>query len=116
MKYGITAALLLAGLGAAAGANAQENEAGFYAGAGVGTFDVEIDTLDDIDETIDRYKSDDTAWKAFVGYRTNPYFAVELAYDAHGGARSRKKCAQSDVALQYIEASYAQGAKPPGQG
>jgi outer membrane immunogenic protein len=80
MKYGITAALLLAGLAAAAGANAQENEAGLYAGAGVGTFDVEIDTLDDIDETIDRYKSDDTAWKAFVGYRTNPYFAVELAY------------------------------------
>jgi OOP family OmpA-OmpF porin len=80
MKHGMTAALALAGLAAAAGAQAQENESGFYAGAGVGTFDVEIDSFDDVDETIDRYESDDTAWKAFAGWRVNPYLAVELAY------------------------------------
>jgi opacity protein-like surface antigen len=80
MKHGITAALAVAALAAAAGAQAQDNESGFYVGGGVGTFDVEIDDFDDVDETIDRYDSDDTAWKAFVGKRFNPYVAVELAY------------------------------------
>ena len=80
MKYGITAALALAALAAAAGAQAQDNESGFYAGAGVGTFDVEIDDFDDLDPTIDSYDSDDTAWKAFGGWRYNPYLAFELAY------------------------------------
>jgi OOP family OmpA-OmpF porin len=80
MKYGIHAALLLAGLAVAAGARAQDNESGVYAGAGVGSFDIEIDDFDDVDDTIDRYDSDDTAWKAFVGWRANPWLAVELAY------------------------------------
>lgn len=80
MKYGITTALAVAALAAAAGAQAQDNESGFYAGGGVGKFDVEIDDFDDVDETIDRYDSDDTAWKAFIGKRFNPYVAVELAY------------------------------------
>ena len=80
MKYGITAALALAGIGAATCASAQENESGFYGGAGVGTFDVKIDDVDEVDDTIDRYDSDDTAWKAYVGYRTNPYLGFELAY------------------------------------
>ena len=61
-------------------AQAQDNESGFYAGAGVGQFDVKIDNFDDVDDTIDRYDSDDTAWKAFGGWRMNPYLAFELAY------------------------------------
>jgi len=80
MKHGITAVLATAALAAATSAGAQENESGFYAGAGVGTFDVQIDDVDDIDDTIDRYDSDDTAWKAFGGWRMNPYLAFELAY------------------------------------
>jgi OOP family OmpA-OmpF porin len=80
MKYVLPAALAVAALAAASAAQAQDNEAGFYAGAGVGMFDVEIDDFDDVDDTIDRYDSDDTAWKAFAGWRANPYFAVELAY------------------------------------
>ena len=80
MKHGITAALALAALAAASAAQAQDNESGFYAGGGVGQFDVKIDNFDDVDETIDRYDSDDTAWKAFAGWRANPWLAVELAY------------------------------------
>ena len=80
MKYVLPVALAVAALAAASAALAQDNEAGFYAGAGVGMFDVEIDDFDDVDDTIDRYDSDDTAWKAFAGWRANPYFAVELAY------------------------------------
>ncbi len=55
-------------------------KAGFYAGAGVGMFDVRIDNVDDIDETIDRYDSDDTAWKVFAGWRMTRNFAAEVAY------------------------------------
>lgn len=80
MKHGITAVLALAALAAATGAQAQDNESGFYAGGGVGSFDVQIDDFDDIDDTIDGYDSDDTAWKAFGGWRMNPYLAFELAY------------------------------------
>jgi OOP family OmpA-OmpF porin len=80
MRHFLTAALAGAALAAAASAQAQENESGLYAGGGVGTFDVEIDDFDDVDDTIDRYDSDDTAWKAFVGWRVNPFFAAELAY------------------------------------
>ncbi len=80
MKYGITAALALATLAAATAAQAQENESGFYAVAGVGTFDVKINDFDQIDDTIDRYDSDDTAWKAFGGWRMNEYLGFELAY------------------------------------
>ncbi len=79
MKHGISAALLLAGLAAAAVAHADE-ESGLYAGGGVGTFDVQIDDVDEIDDTIDRYDSDDTAWKAFAGWRANKHLALELAY------------------------------------
>ena len=80
MKHGITAALAVTALAAAMSAQAQDNESGFYAGAGIGTFDMEIDDFDDVDDTIDGYDSDDTAWKAFGGWRMNPYLAFELAY------------------------------------
>jgi OOP family OmpA-OmpF porin len=79
MKYGITAVLAAAALVAAASAQA-DNDTGFYAGAGVGSFNLDIDNPDDVEETIDAYKSDDTAWKAFGGWRMNPYLAFELAY------------------------------------
>lgn len=82
MKYGIIAALIFAGLVAAIDANAQivDNDAGFYAGGGVGQFDVEIDNFDDVVDTADDYDSDDTAWKAFAGWRANKWLALELAY------------------------------------
>jgi len=80
MKHGIAAALALAGLAVASNAEAQDNESGFYAGAGVGTYNIDIDDPDDVVDTIDRYSSDDTAWKAFVGWRVNPYLAFEGAY------------------------------------
>ena len=80
MKHVMTAALAVAALAAAQGAKAQDNESGIYAGGGVGSFDVEIDDFDDVDSTIDRYDSDDTAWKAFVGWRVSPHLAFEAAY------------------------------------
>ncbi len=80
MKHGITAILAVAALAAASAAQAQDNESGFYAGGGVGMFDIEIDDFDDVDDTIDAYDSDDTAYKVFAGWRMNPYVAFEAAY------------------------------------
>lgn len=80
MKHGITAILAAAALAAATSAQATDNESGFYAGAGVGTFDVKINDVDDVTTEIERYDSDDTAWKAFAGWRMNPYLSFELAY------------------------------------
>ena len=80
MKHGMTAALAVAALAAASAAQAQDNESGIYVGGGVGSFDVQIDDFDDVDETIDRYDSDDTAWKAFAGWRVSPHLGFELAY------------------------------------
>ena len=80
MKIGTTAVLAALSLAFAAGSQAQENQQGFSAGAGVGTFKLDIDDPDDVVTTIEKYSSDDTAWKAFVGYRFSPYVAVEGAY------------------------------------
>ena len=80
MKHGITAALAVAALAVTATATAQDNESGLYVGGGVGTFNLDIDDVDDVTTTIDRYSSDDTAYKAFVGWRATPNFGVEVAY------------------------------------
>jgi opacity protein-like surface antigen len=64
---------------------ADENDEGLYIGGGVGQFNVQIDDVDQTDEAIERLDDDDTAWKAFVGWRMNPYFALELAYIDFGG-------------------------------
>ncbi|MGH8251488.1 MAG: outer membrane beta-barrel protein [Steroidobacteraceae bacterium] len=81
MGHGIAAAVAIAAMTVATSAHAQwEDEQGWYAGAGAGEFKVEIDNFDDVDETIDDYDSDDTAWKAFLGWRMNRFFGTEIAY------------------------------------
>ncbi len=80
MRNGIAAVLAVAALAAAGTAGAMDNETGFYAGAGIGTFNVKVDDVDDVTTTVDRYDSDDTAYKAFAGWRMNPYLAFEVAY------------------------------------
>ena len=79
MKHRILGALAAASLLAAANASA-DNEQGFYAGAGLGQFDIEIDDFDDVTTTLDNYDSDDTAYKVFAGWRMNQWLAAELAY------------------------------------
>lgn len=80
MKYGIIAALIFTGLIAACNAVAADNDTGFYAGGGIGQFDLEIDNFDDVVTTVDDYDSDDTAYKVFGGWRANKWLALELAY------------------------------------
>lgn len=66
-----------------------ENDEGFYIGGGIGQFNVQIDDLDETDEAIQTLDNDDNAWKAFVGWRMNPYFALELAYIDFGRPSDR---------------------------
>jgi OOP family OmpA-OmpF porin len=80
MKQRIAAALAIAALTAATAAEADETEGGFYLGGGVGQYHIEVDDFDDVTAAVEAYDSDDTAWKAFGGWRVNRYFGVELAY------------------------------------
>jgi opacity protein-like surface antigen len=57
-----------------------DNERGLYIGAGVGQFNVEIDNLDELGDTVESFDSDDTTYKVFGGWRFAPFFAVELDY------------------------------------
>jgi opacity protein-like surface antigen len=77
-KRSVATAILLA-LGAAP-AVAADNESGLYLGAGAGRFNVEIDNVEDVTDTIGSFDADDTTFKAFAGWRFNPYLGVELDY------------------------------------
>lgn len=75
-----TVAAAIAALTLSTTAVAADDGKGFYLGGGVGEFQLDIDDFDDVEATVDNYRSDDTAWKAFVGYRQNKYLGFELAY------------------------------------
>lgn len=57
-----------------------ENDSGLYIGAGVGQFNVEVDNLDEAQDTVESFDSDDTTFKVFAGYRFNQFIGVELDY------------------------------------
>jgi OOP family OmpA-OmpF porin len=89
-------ALMLVALGGAASVSyAQDNSSGFYVGAGVGQFNVQIDDIDQTDNAIERLDDDDAAWKAFAGYRINPYIALEAAYIDFGNPATRSEASGS---------------------
>ena len=86
MNRVIATAALLALTGAWTAANADdENDSGFYVGAGIGQFNVKIDDVDDTDEAVQSLDDSDKSWKFFAGYRFNPYIALEGAYIDFGG-------------------------------
>jgi opacity protein-like surface antigen len=54
---------------------------GPYVGAGWGQFDLHLHNLSDVGTAVtDIAHSNDDAWKAFVGFRINPYIGLEAAY------------------------------------
>ena len=63
-------------------AQAQEPTEGsrFYLGGGLGQFNAQIDDVDQIPGTVDKWKDDDTAYKIFAGYRVNRFLGFELDY------------------------------------
>jgi hypothetical protein len=61
-------------------AHADDNDSGFYAGAGVGMFNVKIDDVSDVGAALGEFDSDDVSFKAFVGWRFGKFISVEGAY------------------------------------
>jgi OOP family OmpA-OmpF porin len=81
MNVKIAAALATLAVAAAApAAYAQDENRGFYLGGGIGQFNAQIDDVDQIDNTVDDWDEDDTAYKFFGGYRVNNFLAFELDY------------------------------------
>ena len=81
MNVKIAAALATLAVAAAApAAYAQDESRGFYLGGGVGQFNAQIDDVDQVDNTVDNWDEDDTAYKFFGGYRLNKFLAFELDY------------------------------------
>ena len=81
MNVKITSAVAALVVAAAAPtAYAQDENAGWYLGGGVGQFNAQIDDVDDVDATVDDWDNDDTAYKVFAGYRMNNFLAFELDY------------------------------------
>jgi hypothetical protein len=95
MKRALLAATAFALAGASTTALSADNDSGFYIGGGVGQFNVQIDDVDDTNNALERLDDDDTAWKAFGGYRFNPYLSLELAYIDFGNPNGRASASGS---------------------
>jgi OOP family OmpA-OmpF porin len=82
MNLKITAALALlsVALAPAAFSQTQDEVSGFYVGGGIGQFNAQIDDVDQLDNTVDGWDEDDTAYKFFGGYRLNRFLGFELDY------------------------------------
>lgn len=59
---------------------AEENDSGFYLGAGIGQATVKIDTFEQLENAVEGLDDEDTSWKIFAGWRFMPFLAVELTY------------------------------------
>jgi len=79
MNLKLAAALAVLSVATAPAAFADEN-AGWYLGGGVGQFNAQIDDVNEVDDTINGWDNDDTAYKFFAGYRLNKVLAFELDY------------------------------------
>ncbi len=77
-----------AALACASGAVAEDNnKSGPYVGGGFGQFDVSIDNLEGVTDTISGLDADDSAWRLFFGWRFNPYLSLETDYIDLGSPR-----------------------------
>ena len=65
---------------AVSGAAHADNDNGFYAGAGVGLFNVKIDNAADVAAALGEFKSDDVSFKAFAGWRFGKFISAEVDY------------------------------------
>lgn len=57
-----------------------DNDSGPYIGAGYGQFDTKVENLEGVDEALEDVDTDDSAFKAFFGWRFNKFLALEADY------------------------------------
>lgn len=79
MNLKLAAALAAMSVAVVPAAFADEDR-GLYLGGGVGQFNAGIDNVDDVNDVVEDWDSDDTAYKFFGGYRLNKFLAFELDY------------------------------------
>lgn len=75
LRVMIPAALLLAS--GTALAQDRDNTDGLYIGGGFGDFSVTIDEIDDINNAISDFDTDEGSAKYFLGYRVNRFFGIQ---------------------------------------
>jgi hypothetical protein len=80
MKRGLCAVALVAFAALGVTPVFADNDSGLYAGAGVGVFNVKIDSVEDLTDTVGSFDTDDTSFKVFGGWRFSQYISAELAY------------------------------------
>jgi hypothetical protein len=57
-----------------------DETAGWYLGGGFGQFNAGIDDVNQVDDAVNSWDEDDTAYKLFAGYRLNKVLGFELDY------------------------------------
>jgi OOP family OmpA-OmpF porin len=78
--YPVVAPIVALGLLALSGAALADNDSGLYLGVGGGQFNIKFDELDTLEDVQEEFDGDDTVYKAFAGWRFNPYIGIELDY------------------------------------
>lgn len=82
------ACIALAAACFSATALADDNDSGFYLGAGWGQFNVKVENAQGVTDVIGDLSTDDTsAWKAFLGWRFMKWLAIEGDYIDLGNPR-----------------------------
>jgi opacity protein-like surface antigen len=89
-------------LGIGANAARADNERGFYVGAGLGQFNVEVDDVNSAINVAEEFDEDDTSWKLFAGWRFAPFFSIELDYIDFGGPESNGTSVNVDGIAPYL--------------
>jgi OOP family OmpA-OmpF porin len=79
MNLKVAAAVAALSLATLPAAYADEN-AGWYAGGGIGQFNAGIDDVDELDDAIGGWDESDNTYKLFAGYRLNKFLSFELDY------------------------------------
>jgi len=101
------AVLFALGGASMAAAAESENPSGPYVGLGIGQFDVKVDNLDAAGDTLRNLDSDDAAYKAFFGWRFNPYFSLEGDYIDLGTPRGKFDASGSSGQYELDLAGFA---------
>src|SRR5262245_16721786 len=79
--FAATAAVLFAlGLSHSAAAADEPNTSGLYIGAGAGQYNVKVDDIEGVGNVLEDLDTDATAWKLVIGWRFNPFLALETDY------------------------------------
>ena len=107
MKNSLIVSGLLLSLAAGTATAEVDNPRGFYAGAGVGQFNVDIDNVDEFGDTVGDLDADDAAFRIFAGYRLTPFISFEAAYVDFGSPSDEFNASGTDGDYRLELAGFA---------